>query len=198
VERVKVARDYTGALLIDVAQRIPVAWLECPRLGMTAGKAFDGSLVDANGIPFPCDMDPKSYAHLPIIRYDDFPQYTPGKAARDFRLSAALKLLAELQARFEKGSDQVRRIELQTPYSMQADFAGKYQVIFAVDDLDLQLARLDCVQEQVRQRNWKIQTLNLLARENVPIIFKEVPDLAGLQRLNPTVGSIPSEGNSTR
>ena len=37
------------------------------------------------------------------------------------------------------------------------------------------------MRDEARRRGWEIDTLNLLARQNVPVTFRSPPDLAGLQ-----------------
>lgn len=180
VASVTLERDFdAGILTLRVKQRQPVAWLECPRLGLIAGR--DGWLVDAEGVPFPCDALTEAYAVLPVIQHEALAQNTPGRPLNDFGLQAALDLVAALDTRYEAGQPRARALQLQTPYSILARFTDKTQVVFGVDDLDLQLARLDRVREEARRRGWEIDTLNLLARQNVPVTFRSPPDLAGLQ-----------------
>jgi hypothetical protein len=182
VKDVSIQRDFdAGLMTLKIEQRLPVAWLDCPKLGMIAGRPEVGHLLDQDAVPFPCDVVTESMAALPIIRYADLTQKTEGLAIKDLPLTSALTLLKELELRFELGHPQVRTIEIQTPYSMVATFSDKSVITFGVDDLPIQLARLDRVRIEARQRHWEIGTLNLLVRQNVPITFRQPPDLAGLQ-----------------
>lgn len=189
VKDVSIQRDFdAGLMTLRITQRQPVAWLDCPKLGMIPCRPEVGYLLDHEAVPFPCDVVTESTVGLPVIRYADLSQKTAGTAIQDLQLTAALRLLKELELRFEQGQPQVRSIEIQTPYSMVASFADKSVITFGVDDLDLQLARLDRVRIEARLRQWEIGTLNLLARQNVPITFRKAPDLAGLQpQSSPTV-----------
>ena len=182
VAAVTLERDFdAGILTLRVEQREPVAWLDCPRLGLMAGRANDGWLLDAGGVPFPCDALTEAYAALPVIQYENLAQNTPGRPLDDLAVQAALKLVAALDARYEAGQPRVLSLQLQTPYSILARFTDKTQVVFGVDDLDPQLSRLDRVRTEARRRGWEIDTLNLLARQNVPVTFRSPPDLTGLQ-----------------
>lgn len=187
VKEVSIERDFdAGLMTLRITQRIPMAWLDCPKLGMIAGRPEVGYLLDHEGVPFPCDVVTDSLLTLPVIRYPGLAHKTAGVALQDLQLTAALQLLKELESRFENGQPQARSIEVQTPYSMVASFTDKSEITFGIDDLELQLARLDRVRVEARQRGWEIETLNLLARQNVPITFRQPPDLAGLQP-EPTV-----------
>ncbi|MES2735721.1 MAG: FtsQ-type POTRA domain-containing protein [Verrucomicrobiota bacterium] len=186
VKDVAIERDFdAGLMTLRITQRQPVAWLDCPKLGMVAGRSEVGYLLDHEAVPFPCDVVTEALTSLPVIRYAALAQKTAGVAIQDLQLTSALKLLHELEERFEQGQPQVRSLDIQTPYSMVATFADKSVITFGVDDLDVQLARLDRIRLEARQRRWEIGTLNLLARQNVPITFRQPPDLAGLQPESP-------------
>lgn len=191
IRSIKMERDYAGLLTLEIVQRQPVAWLECSKLGMITGKKGAAYLVDSEGVAFPCDGDPHDYQLLPLIRYEGLAQNAPGVATQDLPLTAALSLLEQLQKRFEQGTEEVRLIDIQTPYSMTALFADKSQITFGVDDLETQLVRLDRVRQEAQRRQWQIESLNLLVRQNVPVTFRSAPDLAGLQELTVPIATIP-------
>lgn len=191
VKTVRIGRDYKGVLTIDIVQRSPVAWLESAKQGLVASHTSAGFLLDAEGVSFPCEANPDDYHALPLIRYDSLSQNTPGLPIPDLQISAALSLLDSLQKRFEAGTEELRSIDIQTPYSMVVTFADQSQVTFGIDDLEFQLARLDRVRHEARKRNWEIETLNLLARRNVPITFRNAPNLEGLQEFQTPISTIP-------
>lgn len=181
IREVAMERDFDkGVLTLRVRQRQPAAWLECPRLGMVAGRAESGWLVDAEGATFPCDQAVETYAALPVIHHERLEQNTPGIPLGDHSLRSALALVGALDKRHEDGQPQARVMHIQTPWSIHTQFSDKTQVIFGVDDLDFQLARLDRVRHEARQRHWEVDTLNLAVRDNVPVTFRSPPDLAGL------------------
>lgn len=181
VKDVKITRNYEGLLTLEVKQRQPVAWLECSKLKIYARRPDGGHFVDEEGVSFPCDVMTPAYEALPVIRYEALSQNTPGAPIPDFQVKSALSLLQQLQKRFEQVPDEVRLLDIQTPYSIVAAFADQSLVTFGVDDLEPQLARLDRVRHDARQRRWQIATLNLLVRHNVPVTFRTPPDLKGLQ-----------------
>ncbi|HCN76739.1 MAG TPA: hypothetical protein DIT13_06045 [Verrucomicrobiales bacterium] len=181
VTGVALERDFDkGVLTLRVAQRRPVAWLACPRLGMAEGRAEGCWLVDSEGATFPCDYQPDNYAALPVIHHERLQQNTPGLALDDLSLRSALHLVKELDRRHEDGQPQARAMHIQTPWSILVQFSDKTQVIFGVDELERQLARLDQFWFHARQRRWDVDTLNLAVSKNVPVTFRSPPDLAGL------------------
>lgn len=192
VKDVRIERDFErGVLTLRVKQRQPVAWLDCAKQGMIAGRPEVGYLIDAEAVAFPCDVILDSCAHLPVIRYESLPQKSPGLASEDLQLKAALNLLKSLDQRYELGQPQVRMIDIVKPYAMVATFADKAQITFGIDDLELQMARLDRIRIEAQQRGWEIETLNLLVQQNVPVTFRQPPQLAGLQPAPAPSISIP-------
>lgn len=180
VSTVKVTRDYEGRLTLEVKQRQPVAWLECSKLGMVAGRPDVGHFIDSEGVTFPCEVVTPAYQALPVIHYETLAQNLPGVAVSDLQVKAALSLLKQLQDRFEQGAEELRGIDIQKPYAMTASFADQSLITFGVDDLKEQLTRLDRIRLEARHRQWRIATLNLLVKQNVPVTFRDAPDLKGL------------------
>ena len=172
-------RDYHGKLTLDVEQRLPVAWIECPKhklLGPLTGK---GCLMDAEGAPVPCDVITREYLAMPRIQFPAMSEAIPGKPAADLQVHAALRLMEKLQSRQDK-LPMLESIEIPNPWSLVAHFNGDAKITFGIDDLDPQLARFDRVMHEARERKWRIATLNLIATINTPVTFHETPDIAGL------------------
>ena len=181
VRGVKITRDYEGRLTLEVQQRQPVAWLECPKLGMIARQPETGHFIDAEGVTFPCEFVTEAYAGLPSIRYEALVQNHPGAALTDLPVKSALALLKELQQRSEQGGPEVREIHIEKPWSLASQLSDNTRILFGVDDLSEQLERLDRIWIEAQHREWKIDTLNLLVRKNTPITFRAPPNLQGLQ-----------------
>lgn len=200
VRSVKITRDYEGRLTLEVKQRQPVAWIELPRLGMKSREPEIGHFIDADGVTFPCEVVTEAYETLPVIRHETLAHNEPGTAMTDLSIKSALTLLSELQKRTEQQALPVlRQIDIQKPWALtaslgEADMKKRSQFIFGVDDLDEQLSRLDRIWLEATHRQWKIETLNLLVQKNVPITFREAPNLEGLQ--DPVTVSVSTKPSS--
>lgn len=57
---------------MDIDARIPVAWIDCPELGIHPGDATYGALADKEGVIFPC----MEQVHMPYIREKRMPSVT--------------------------------------------------------------------------------------------------------------------------
>lgn len=200
VKAVKIKRDYEGRLTLEVDQRQPVAWLECARLGLVPGRPDVGCFIDAEGVTFPCEVVTPAYLALPVIKHEALAQNSPGVAVTDLQTKSALSLLKELQDRFEQGAEELRSIDIQKPYAMTAVFADQAQMIFGVDDMAEQMTRLDRIRLEARHRSWRIATLNLLVKQNVPVTFRDAPDLKDLldDPITASVNSTPQNKTTTR
>ncbi|MBK8094321.1 MAG: FtsQ-type POTRA domain-containing protein [Verrucomicrobiaceae bacterium] len=189
VKNVRIHRDYNGRLTLDVTQRIPVAWLECAKLKYYAARSGAGCLLDAEGVPMPCEVITKDFLSLPTIRFDGLSQAFYGSPIPNAQVHTALSLLKELNTRAETNDEAVKLIIVPNAWSMEAHFAtAESKVItFGADDLEQQLERYERVLHSTRTRQWKLATLNLIPAGNTPVTFHGTPDLAGITLTEHTV-----------
>lgn len=180
VKSVVVHRDYHGVLTLDVQQRIPVAWIISEKHRLLEPMTGRGCLLDAEGAPVPCEVMTKAYLALPRIRFPDLSEAEPGHPAPDLQLHAALRLMEKLQKRDEDGRAKLERIDIPNAWSLVAHFSGEARITFGVDDLDPQIARFDRFMAEAKARKWRVATLDLMPRVNMPVTFHETPDISGL------------------
>jgi len=180
VKSAVIHRDYHGKLTLDVVQRIPVAWIECPKLKLFEPLSGKGCLLDAEGAPVPCDVITKEYIAMPKLRYPGLSEALPGKPVPDMQVHAALRLMEKLQGRDDDDRTSLEAIEIPNAWSLVAHFGGDAKITFGVDDLDPQLERYDRFMHEAHERKWRIATLNLLSRINTPVTFHATPDVTGL------------------
>lgn len=177
VKSASARRDYKGHMEVTVVQRRPVAWLECQRLGLHSMKSGFGCLLDEEGVAMPCDVILKDYTLLPVIRFEELSQAQAGRRVRDLQVKSALRLRAEVEKRVESGMPSLVSIDIPTKYGLVANFDDGMQVTFGPDAITKQLERFDRVMIEAREKGWKIATLNLLPRDNVPVTFRQKPKL---------------------
>jgi hypothetical protein len=192
VKSAVIQRDYHGKLTLNVVQRMPVAWMECPKqklLGPLTGK---GCLIDAEGALVPCNVITKEYLAMPRIQFPALSEAIPGKPSPDLQVHAALRLMEKLQSRRDEGHAALELIEIPTPWALVAHFNGDVKITFGVDDLEPQLARYDRVMHEARSRKWRLATLNLIAHVNTPITFHETPDVTGLNLADTAAATLPA------
>lgn len=191
VKSAVIKRDYHGKLTLDVVQRIPVAWIECPKQKLFEPLSGKGCLMDAEGAPVPCDVVTKEYLAMPRIQFPALSEAVHGKPAMDLQVHAALRLMEKLQSRDADGRAKLERIEIPNAWSLVAHFSGDAKITFGVDDIDPQLVRFDRFMHEAKARKWRVATLNLLSRINTPVTFHETPDVSGLTLAESTTATTP-------
>ncbi len=182
IKGVQIRRDYHGRLTLDVQQRLPVAWLECAKMKFFAARSGSGCLLDAEGVPMPCEVITKEYLALPAIRFDALSQAIFGTPVPDRLLHTALQLVKELNSRAQSAEESVKLLVIPNAWSLDAHFAAPDEKIisFSVDDTEMQLERYDRLMTEARKRQWRIKTVNFIAADNTPATFHGTPDVSGL------------------
>lgn len=173
-----VTRDYEGRLAIDVVQRRPVAWIECPKLRVFHMKSGSGMLLDAEGVAIPCDVILKDYLKMPVVRIEELAQIVPGAVVGSPEVLAALRLIGEFEARFDDHHDEIAAVEIPARYALNALFRDGSRATFGSDEMEAQLARYEQIRRAAREKQWEIASMNLLARTNIPVTFRKSPRLA--------------------
>lgn len=184
VKGVHIQRDYNGSLTIKVQQRFPVAWLECAKQKYFAPLSGTGCLIDAEGVPMPCEVVTKEYLALPVICFDAVSKIEHGKKLSDPLLHIALELAKELNSRAQAPSEIARKLIIPNAWSIEAHYATAESepkvITFGVDDVEMQLERYDRLMKEARARQWKIATLHFIPEGNTPATFHGTPDVSGL------------------
>lgn len=197
VKSATVQRDYHGQLTLNVSQRLPVAWIECPKQKLMEPLSGKGCFIDEEGAPLPCQVVTKQYLAMPRLKIPGLSEVVMGRPLPDLQLHAALKLMRELQQRDSAVPAALELIEVPNAWSLVAHFAGDAKITFGVDDLEPQLARFDRFMHEAQARHWHVATLNLLSRVNTPATFHDTPDITGLT-LAETPSAPPSPTTASR
>ena len=178
VEKVQVTRQLPNKISIQINERKPVAWV-APEHGATTRddvtKSAAAYLVDARGILWPPKKITSQDLFLPIIRnYSNGPR-SDGQEVEGEEIKAALDLLHAQQDSMISERFQIQEIDLAKHFGLQVTDRNGLQVLFDLDDMDRQLKRLEVYLQVVDQRGEKAQTINLLAKKNVPITYVTAP-----------------------
>ncbi|MEM7517118.1 MAG: FtsQ-type POTRA domain-containing protein, partial [Planctomycetota bacterium] len=94
VEEVVVSREMPDKLNIMVRERIPVAWLSCPPLGIRRGDMERGFLIDADGCLFRCLDATEAVLALPLVEVFKMEEPEEGTVLTTRPFEAALSLLS--------------------------------------------------------------------------------------------------------
>lgn len=174
VEHVQVSRHLPNRITVEINERKPVAWLAVAR-GIDSRDEVvaskDSFLIDANGVLLqPRKLSPQD-RYLPIIRHYNGASLTEGTQTEGEEIKAALDLLRAHQDSLVAARFQIQEIDLAKHYGLQVTDRNGTQVLFALEEMDRQLKRLDTYLQYTDQHGQRIQTINLLVQKNVPVTY---------------------------
>jgi cell division septal protein FtsQ len=172
VEEVDVQRLLPDKLVIVIQERRPIAWIASADANKT-GFNYDGAfLVDRRGIVLQPKGSAPEYMTLPVIIGVDLKKVTVGQPVDNDPVKAALELIREcpemLQSRF-----QIATIDVSKEYSLVVTDKQRSLVTFSPDDLTDQLRRLAMLLSYCDKNSKELQSANLMAERNIPVVFNE-------------------------
>ncbi len=189
VQSAKITRNFPGTILLEVTQRQPVAWLECPDKSVVAKVSDFGCLLDENGIVVPCDhTSTAAERKLPVVRVDKLTRIALGKNIESPSALAALKLL---RAHHEDATLQtmtLTKVDASRAHALTADYSTGLNVTFpATNDIDKEIHRLDLTLAEATKHHWRLGTVNLLVEHNVPITLSKNAETVSIDTVRHTL-----------
>ena len=174
VEHVQVSRQLPNRITVQISERKPVAWLSTAR-GIDSRDEILASnnsfLIDASGVLLqPKKLSPQD-RYLPIIRHYNGAALAEGTQTEGEEIKAALDLLRAHQESLVAARFQIQEIDLAKHYGLQVTDHHGTQVLFALEEMERQLKRLDTYLQYTDQHGQRIQTINLLVQKNVPVTY---------------------------
>lgn len=179
VQRVLVQRQLPDKIAILISERKPVAWIAPDTGAKTREEVFASAkafLVDAGGVLLRARKVLPQYLGLPIIRNANADRLAPGQVADTEEVRAALELLRAHTDSLVGARFQVDEIDLSRGYGLMARDRNGLQVLFGLDDPELQLKTLDNVLSAVTNSGHRPATISLMTlaarQRNIPVTFQ--------------------------
>lgn len=171
VEEAVISREMPDRINIQVKERVPVAWLSCPPLGIRPGDMERGYLIDAEGILFRClGLDEKTNG-LPLIETFKMEEPKEGDCFVADGAESALDLLQLEGALNDFENMSVHEIRLRNEWSIQCYYRSGLQVTFGRHDIKRGIEDLKMILSQSGQFGTALATVNVAAAENIPVTF---------------------------
>lgn len=171
VDEVQVERKMPNEIDIRITERRPIAWISSEKEiadPFTSDSAF---LVDARGILMKEKKLAPEYLSLPSITGCADEALVPGKAVESFEGKSALALLRLTTTSFMQTRFQIRDIDVSKGYCLLVTDKNHSVVMFAFDNLEAQMQRLEQLLVYADDMHRQIATANLLVARNVPVTF---------------------------
>ncbi len=171
VRKVTVERNFPGQIVLNVEQRTPVAWLECPEKAIAAKVSDFGCLLDDAGCVLPSSERIRSGENkLPIIKVSKLSALIPGKRVDSTAALASLELLRAYKKSPLAHKSELKRVDASRSHALVADFGSGVSVVFPSNgDNKKEFDRLARALDEAARHNWKLATVNLLVEHNVPV-----------------------------
>jgi cell division septal protein FtsQ len=172
IEEVDVQRLLPDKVVIVIQERRPIAWIASADANKT-GFNYDGALlVDRRGIALQPKGSAPEYMSLPVIIGVDIKKVSVGQPTDDDAVKSALALIRDcpdvLQSRF-----QIATIDVSKEYCLMVTDKQGTHIKFSPDDLLVQLRRLATLLTYCEQNSKDLQSANLMAERNIPVVFNE-------------------------
>jgi hypothetical protein len=170
VRKVKVERRLPGRLVVELEERLPVAWLTGCAAGYTLAQQV---AVDASGMVIPCDEMHRSYVNLPEIEAHEGVVAVIGQTVKSMEMLRAIELLDLMKGRQWHEPRAVRKIEVPGTWNVTAVVRPHGRFIFPVEgnSLSLCLDRLQAVLHATVREGQEVATVDLQPVRNVPVTF---------------------------
>lgn len=174
IRKASITRDLPSTLVVEVDARLPVAWLDCPQVGIRARDMDRGYFIDSYGVVFPCSPNIHApYLHSPVLQ---IPAPASGELhAGDVPESAknAVELFALLKREKTDIASGVQMISVPNEWSYHVEFEDGTQAVFGIYDLNRQVENLILILHHAKKVGKSIEHVNLIPEKNIPVIYRE-------------------------
>lgn len=171
VEKVTVTRELPDRLHLVVRERIPVAWLSVPPLGIRPWDMERGFLLDEDGFLFRCLDLNDGLKSLPVIESFKLPEPVEGGQIASDGVRAGLKLILEGEKRFPGEELVARELRVRDEWAVECDYANHLRVTYGIYDYERGLADLALILERMAESGKVVSSVNVVAERNIPITF---------------------------
>jgi hypothetical protein len=111
------------------------------------------------------------YLGLPLIVGCSGESLEAGKTLESPEAKTALELLRLTESSFLQTRFQIREIDISKSYCLTVTDKNRSRVMFALNDLEEQLRRLQVFLDYCDNTKQELETLNLVAQRNIPVTF---------------------------
>ena len=195
IESVRLQRSFPSTVTIQIVERKPVAWIvaegsDQPREQVV--QATDSFLTDQRGVVLHLKRQLPEYAFLPIIRGCPAKDLASGRTVDAEEVRAALDLIRAHRNSLMGARFGLQEVDVSKRFGLLATDRTGLQVLFALDDPDGQLKRLDVLLNEMDRTGQRPATINLLVLKNTPVTLKTDGPAEAVASPTPTVEKSPT------
>jgi len=171
-----VDRHLPDTLVVRVSTRMPQAWIACPAAGIPVHRGVSAMLVDRTGVAYPCpELQLDSAAKLPVIVLSKMPEHEikVGEKISHPELRPCIALLDSFQRTDAEAARWIDSIQQANAWSLLLKTREGTMATFGLRDHSRQIGRLRAALNHAEGKNYTIDTINLIPKENVPITLRD-------------------------
>jgi cell division septal protein FtsQ len=170
-DEVEVMRKLPGEIDIRIVERKPVAWITSEKEINDPFTSDSAYLVGARGVLMKQKKMLPEYLGLPLIVGCSSEALEAGKTIESPEAKTALELLRMTESNFLQTRFQIREIDISKNYCLLVTDKNRSRVMFALNDLEEQMRRLQVFLDYCDNTKQELNTLNLVAQRNIPVTF---------------------------
>lgn len=171
VEKVTVTRELPDRLHLAVRERIPVAWLSVPPLGVRPWDMERGFLLDEDGHLFRCLDLNDGMKSLPVVETFQLAEPAEGSRVQSEGVQAGLKLIIESEKRFVEQGLTLRELRVRDEWAVECAYTSGLRVTFGVYDYLRGLEDLSLILSRMAESGRELASVNVAAERNIPVTF---------------------------
>lgn len=171
VEKATVTRELPDRLHLVVRERIPVAWLSAPPLGIRPWDMERGFLLDEEGVPFRCLDLNDGMKSLPVVESFKLAEPVEGARIASDGIRAGLKLILESDRRFLERGLAVREVRIRDEWAVECSYSNDLRVTYGLHDHERGLEDLALILDRMAESGRIVATVNVAAERNIPVTF---------------------------
>lgn len=175
IVRAEVERRLPDTVMVKIEERVPVAWLACPVLGMAGRNPNSGILMDADGVIFKCQGNLWDVArNLPVIEVNNAEEheFPLGDKMQHKDTERALSLIKLINEEV-RGDWNVKRVAVKNFYSLVMTSSDNVEATFGMYEHERQLSDLIAARKHALESDRQLEWINLLPKHNIPGGFKQ-------------------------
>jgi len=168
---VKIDRVLPDKLVIEIVERVPVAWIEVEHLGFLGRMKENGVLIDSEGVVFPCEGKLWEIAKkLPIIRLSELDRrdIKYGNKFINKDVERAIHLIKTCKVEDGEREWSLDEVNIQNFYTLEVTCSDGVLAYFGMYDHARQFSDLKVIRHHAAQQDRSISWIDLRPEHNLP------------------------------
>lgn len=174
IESAVIRRELPSTLVVELEERVPVAWVEYPQNRIYARRESGSLLIDGSGNLFEYDvLRHMRYVNEPVLSLPSPTnlEYKSGARVVDESVKRALSFIRVSKQFVSEGLPLVTAVKFVNDWSLLVRFTDGMEITFGLYDHERQLNDLAIIVAHAAKTKRRVISGNLVPERNIPIVF---------------------------